>query len=78
MATSPKEKATVETAKKAPTAAPAYVTKYTIKELADAAKAAFQTDKVIVLAALRSAGEEAYTMADATRIVTAFRNKEVK
>lgn len=75
MATSPKVKvAAAET----PSAAPAYVTKYTIKELADAAKAAFQTDKVIVLAALRSAGEEAYTMAEATKIVTSFKNKEVK
>jgi hypothetical protein len=77
MASSPKAKATADAKVEAP-AAPAYVTQYTIKELADAAKAAFQTDKVIVLAALRSAGKEAYTMAEATKIVTAFKNKEVK
>lgn len=58
-------------------AAPAYVTKYTIKELAEAAKTAFKTDKVIVLAALKAAGKEAYSMEEATKIVTAFMNKEV-
>lgn len=56
---------------------PAYVTKYTINELAEAAKTAFHTDKVIVLAALKSAGKEAYTMDEAKRIVTTFKNKEV-
>lgn len=77
MATSSKTKA-AELKTNETTAAPAYVTKYTISELADAAKAAFQTDKVIVLAALRMAGKEAYTMEEATKIVTAFKNKEVK
>ena len=54
----------------------AYVTKYTINELADAAKA-FKTDKVIVQAALKAAGKEAYSMEEANRIITAFKNKEV-
>lgn len=76
MASSPKTKA-ADTVKSETAAAP-YVTKYTIAELADAAKAAFQTDKVIVLTALRMAGKDAYTMAEATRIVTTFKNKEVK
>lgn len=58
-------------------AAPAYVSKYTITELAEAAKAAFNTDKVIVLAALKAAGKESYSMEEASRIVTAFKNKEV-
>lgn len=58
-------------------ATPAYVTKYTINELAEAAKTAFKTDKVIVLAALKAAGRESYSMEEATRIVTSFKNKEV-
>lgn len=56
----------------------AYETKYTIKELVDAAETAFKTNKVIVHAALKAAGKEAYSMDEATRIVTAFKNKEVK
>ena len=55
----------------------AYVTKYTIKELSEAAETAFGTQKVIVQAALKSAGKESYSMEEATRIVTAFKNKEV-
>ena len=68
-----------EPAKK-PAEAPvkAYVTKYTIKELSEAAEAAFGTHKVIVQAALKTAGKESYSMEEATRIVTAFKNKEVK
>lgn len=57
--------------------APAYVSKYTIKELAEAAETAFGTEKVIVLAGLKAAGEDTYTMEEATRIVKAFKNKEV-
>ena len=57
--------------------APAYVSKYTIKELAEATKTAFSTDKVIVLAALKAAGKETYSMEEATKIVSTFKNKEV-
>ena len=56
---------------------PVYVEKYTVNELAEAAKTAFKTDKVIVLAALTAAGKDSYSMDEATRIVTNFRNKEV-
>lgn len=58
------------------TAAP-YVTKYTIEELAEASTA-FATDKLIVLAALKSAGKDSYSMDEATKIVKAFKSKEVK
>ena len=54
-----------------------YVSKYTIEELAEASHA-FATNKVIVLAALKSAGKESYSMEEATRIVEAFKSKEVK
>lgn len=59
----------------APKAAP-YVEKYNIEELAEASPA-FGTQKVIVLAALKSAGKESYSMDEATRIVKAFKSKEV-
>ena len=55
----------------------AYETKYAINELVEAASA-FHTDRVIVRAALKAAGKESYSMSDAMRIVTAFRNKEVR
>lgn len=54
-----------------------YVEKYTVNELAEAAKTAFKTDKVIVLAALTAAGKDSYSMEEATRIVTKFKTKEV-
>lgn len=57
--------------------APTYVAKYTIKELADAAKTAFGTDKAIVIAALKVAGKETYSMDEASKIVTSFKTKEV-
>lgn len=66
------EKATKQAAQ------PAYVTKYNIEELADAAKTAFGTEKVVVLAALRLAGKDSYTMSEATKIVNAFKSKEVR
>ena len=72
----PKEKATVANEKEVEK--PQYVTKYTIKELANAAKAAFDTSKVVVLAALKCAGKDTYTMEDATKIIKTFKNKEVK
>lgn len=59
----------------APTPAP-YVERYNIEELAEASTA-FGTNKVIVLAALKSAGQESYSMDEATRIVKAFKSKEV-
>lgn len=54
-----------------------YVERYTVNELAEAARIAFGTDKVIVLAALTAEGKETYSMDEATRIVARFRNKEV-
>lgn len=65
-----------EKPKEKPVTSP-YITKYRIAELADAAKAAFGTDKVLVLAALRSAGKEAYSMDEARDIISKFKNKEV-
>lgn len=56
---------------------PVYETKYTINELVEASEA-FHADRVIVRAALKNAGKESYSMSDATRIVTAFNNKEVR
>lgn len=64
----PKEKSTSST----------YITKYNIDELAAAAKTAFGTDKVIVMAALKDAGKDAYTMKEAEEIVKTFKSKEVK
>ncbi len=54
-----------------------YVSKYTISELAEAAHA-FGTDKIIVFAALKKAGQESYTMEEAEKIITKFKTKEVK
>lgn len=59
----------------APKAAP-YVERYTIEELADAHEA-FATQKLIVLASLKSAGKDTYSMEEAARIVKAFKSKEV-
>ena len=55
----------------------AYETKYAIEELADAAHA-FDTVPIIVRAALKTAGKNEYTMAEATDIIAKFKNKEVK
>lgn len=63
---------------KKPAAKPTYITEYNIEELAEAAKEAFGTHKVIVLAALKAAGKEAYSLEEAKKIVTAFKTKEVK
>ena len=59
-------------------AKPTYITEYTIEELAEAAKEAFGTQKVIVLAALIEAGKDTYSLEEAKKIVTAFKTKEVK
>ena len=74
MATNDKKSVTKQTA--APKA-PVYIEKYTIKELADAAKTAFGTEKAIVIAALKVAGKETYSMDEARKIVTSFKTKEV-
>lgn len=55
-----------------------YQSKYSIEELAAAARMAFQVPDIVVRAALQEAGKDAYTMADATVIVSAFNEKEVK
>lgn len=51
---------------------------YTIAELAEASKATFGVESVIVRSALKLGGKENYTMTEATRIVTEFKNKEVR
>ena len=73
----PEQTKEVEQPKEKPTS-PTYITKYNIEELAEAAKTAFGTHRVIVLAALKDAGKEAYTMEEAEKIVKTFKTKEVK
>ena len=55
-----------------------YESKYGIDELANASREAFGTRALIVRAALKQGGKEEYTMAEATKIVEKFKNKEVK
>ena len=57
---------------------PIYESKYSMEELAKAAKEAFGTHALVVRAALKQAGKSEYTMAEATEIVEKFKNKEVK
>lgn len=53
-----------------------YVTRYTVEELAENSEKAFNTTKVMVLAALDSSKE--YTLDEAKSIVKKFCNKEVR
>ena len=55
-----------------------YEAKYTISELAKAAKSEFDTTSIVVTAALTKAGKEAYTMKEAKQLVERFKHKEVK
>jgi hypothetical protein len=57
--------------------APAQESTYTIAELADNHKV-FGTFREIVVVALRGAGKESYTFAEAKTIIEKFKNKEVK
>ena len=51
---------------------------YTVCELAEVSEKLFDTNKVIVKAALKTSGKETFTEAEAVKIVNAFRKKEVK
>lgn len=53
-------------------------TEYTIDELVNAAHAIFGTDKIVAKAALKMAGREKCTEAEAKTIVKRFTAKEVK
>lgn len=55
----------------------AAVSVYTVEELADNYRT-FNTYREIVAIALRKAGREKYTLAEAKAIVEKFKNKEVK
>lgn len=50
---------------------------YTVKELADNHKV-FGTYREIVVVALRKAGKETFTFAEAKDIIEKFKNKEVR
>ena len=50
---------------------------YTVNELADSHKV-FGTYREIVVVALRNAGKDAYTFAEAKDIIEKFKNKEVR
>lgn len=52
--------------------------KYTAAELAQASKKVFNTSPDIVTAALRMAGVESATIAEAAEVIKKFANKEVK
>ena len=78
MATTEKAKAAVEEAPvKAPAKAPVRESVYTAAELADNHKA-FKTYREIVVVALRKAGKETATFAEAKNIIEKFKSKEVK
>jgi len=65
-------------AKKTPGEAVVDTSTYTVEELTKAAVTAFGANPDIVKAALLEKEQKNYTKADAIRIVTAFKNKEVK
>lgn len=56
---------------------PAQESVYSIDELADSHKV-FGTYREIVVVALRNAGKETYTFAEAKNIIEKFKNKEVR
>ena len=56
---------------------PAQESVYTINELAENHKV-FETYREIVVVALRRAGKETYTFAEAKTIIEKFKNKEVR
>ena len=57
--------------------APAQESVYTVNEMADNHKV-FGTFREIVVVALRNAGKETYTFAEAKDIIEKFKNKEVR
>lgn len=72
------ETKTVETKETtAPKTAPVQATKYTVDELCAASKRAFGVDSIIAVAALKTDGKDAYSEAEAKKIIDNFRNKEV-
>lgn len=50
---------------------------YTVSQLAEVSGKLFGTDKIIVKAALKTSGKDAFTEEEAVKIVNAFRKKEV-
>ena len=76
MASSTKSKAN-ETVVEAATVAPVAESVYTAEELADNHKI-FSTSHEIVVIALRMAGKNTATLAEAKTIIEKFKNKEVK
>jgi hypothetical protein len=78
MATSKKSKAAAETVNEAPVAQPeANVSVYTVDELAENHKL-FKTSYEIVVVALRKAGKETASFAEAQKIIESFKKREVK
>lgn len=75
MATNTKPKASAETAEEIRD--PVVESEYSAQELADNYKA-FGTYREIVVVALRLAGKERATFAEAKQIIEKFKNKEVK
>lgn len=73
---------TEEKAKKHETAkaetAPAYITRYSIDELCDAAKKVFGVDPILARTALTMDGKESYSREEAEKIINIFKRKEVK
>ncbi len=57
--------------------APAQESVYTVNELAESHKV-FGTYREIVIVALRNAGKDTYTFAEAKDIIDKFKNKEVR
>lgn len=55
----------------------AYVPTYTIPELLVASATEFNTNKVVVRAALTKAGKNAYTLEEAKQIIEKMKYKEV-
>lgn len=67
------EKVTVQTEQKK-----AYEPTYSVEELAIGAKAQFNTEKIIVRAALKETGKDTFTLKEAEKIITKFKNKEAE